>query len=94
MDTVHNPVDKPKIFISGAARIARHELVTEPELAGFEPYLYRYDIAAAEDWEARLGTLVQSADTAVFSLSLAAVESECCRHAARSTAISALSPAC
>jgi hypothetical protein len=35
--------------------------VTALELAGVEPYLDRYDIAAAEDWEVRLGELIQSA---------------------------------
>src|SRR5262249_7572046 len=36
------------------------------------------DIAAAEDWEARLGGLIQSADTIVFIVSPAAVKSERC----------------
>jgi len=30
---------------------------------GFEPYLDRHDIAAGEDWEARLGRLIEAADT-------------------------------
>jgi hypothetical protein len=33
---------------------------------GFEPYLDKHDIAAGEDWEARLGRLIESADTVVF----------------------------
>ena len=49
------------------------ELVTVLELAGYEPYLDRHDIAAAEDWEVRLGDLIQSADTIVFILSPAAI---------------------
>jgi hypothetical protein len=58
--------------------VLAEELVTGLELAGFEPYLDRHDIAAAEDWEARLGDLIQSADTIVFILSPAAVRSERC----------------
>jgi hypothetical protein len=40
--------------------------------------LDRHDIAAAEDWEARLGALILGADTVVFILSPAAVRSERC----------------
>jgi hypothetical protein len=40
--------------------------------------LDRHDIAAAEDWEARLGALILGADTIVFILSPAAVRSERC----------------
>jgi hypothetical protein len=54
------------------------ELVAGLELAGFRPFLDRHDIAAAEDWEARLGGLILGADTVVFILSPAAVRSERC----------------
>ena len=50
----------------------------DSQVAGFEPYLDKHDIAAAEDWEARLGGLIQSADTVVFILSPAAVKSPRC----------------
>src|SRR5215831_18293468 len=73
--------EKPGIFISYArsdSSALAEELVAGLELAGFEPYLDRHDIAAAEDWEARLGALIQSADTIVFILSPAAVRSERC----------------
>ena len=82
MGTVlENPAERPKVFISYArsdSTALAEELATGLELAGFEPYLDRHDIAAAEDWEARLGALIQSADTIVFILSPAAVRSERC----------------
>ena len=79
--TSQSPADRPKIFISYArsdSSALAEELVIGLELAGFEPYLDRHDIAAAEDWEARLGALIQGADTVVFILSPAAVRSERC----------------
>jgi TIR domain len=65
-------IGRPSIFISYArsdSSVLAEELVTGLELAGFEPYLDRHDIAAAEDWEVRLGDLIQNADTIVFILS-------------------------
>jgi len=73
--------EKPGIFISYArsdSSALAEELVAGLELAGFRPFLDRQDIAAAEDWEARLGALILGADTVVFILSPAAVESERC----------------
>ena len=70
-----------KIFISYARRDAgafAEELLHGLEVAGFEAFLGRHDIAAAEDWEARLDGLIQSADTVVFVVSPAAVASERC----------------
>jgi TIR domain len=89
-DTVQSPAEKLKVFISYAradgAALAE-DLVTGLGLAGFAPFLDRHDIAAAEDWEARLGALIQSADTIVFIISPAAVKSERCAwevdHAAK-----------
>jgi hypothetical protein len=89
-DTDKSPAERLKIFISYAradgAALAE-ELVTGLELVGFEPSLDRHDIAAAEDWEARLGALIQSADTVVFVISPAAVKSARCEweveHAAK-----------
>ena len=73
--------ETPNVFISYArsdgAELAE-ELVSGLELASFRPFLDRHDIAAAEDWEARLGALILSADTIVFILSPAAVRSERC----------------
>ena len=58
-----------RVFIwyarSDSAPLAE-ELVAGLELAGFKPFLDRHDIAAAEDWEARLGALILGADTVVF----------------------------
>jgi WD40 repeat protein len=79
--SVETPADKPRIFISYAradSSVLAEELVAGLEVANFEPYLDRHDIAAAEDWEARLGGLIQSADTVVFILSPAAVKSGRC----------------
>src|SRR5271157_2537618 len=79
--SVETPAEKPRIFISYArtdSSALAEELAAGLEVAGFEPYLDRHDIAAAEDWEARLGGLIQSADTVVFILSPAAVKSERC----------------
>ena len=80
-NAAEDPIDKPRVFISYARADSSdmaEELVIGLELAGFQPYLDRHDIAAAEDWEARLGALIQSADTVVFILSPAAVRSERC----------------
>ena len=79
--SIENRTEKPRIFISYArsdSSALAEELVAGLEVAGFEPYLDRHDIAAAEDWEARLGGLIQSADTVVFILSPAAVKSDLC----------------
>ena len=73
--------ERPGIFISYArsdSSALAEELVAGLELAGFRPFLDRQDIAAAEDWEARLGALILGADTVVFILSPAAVRSERC----------------
>ena len=73
--------EQPRIFISYArsdgTQLAE-ELVAGLEVAGFRPFLDRHDIAAAEDWESRLGALILGADTVVFILSPATVKSERC----------------
>jgi TIR domain/WD domain, G-beta repeat len=78
---VGSTAEKPNIFISYArsdgAALAE-ELVSGLELAGFRSFLDRHDIAAAEDWQARLSALILSADAIVFILSPAAVRSERC----------------
>ena len=70
-----------KVFISYARRdgsALAQDIVAGLELAGFDAFVDREDIAAAEDWEGRLGKLIQSADTVVFLLSPGAVASERC----------------
>jgi hypothetical protein len=72
---------KLKTFISYSRRDSSDfadELVAGLELAGFAPFLDRHDIAAGEDWEVRLGGLIQEADTVVFVVSPEAVKSERC----------------
>src|SRR3954447_1725279 len=74
-------VKKPNIFISYArsdSAALAEELVVGLELSGFTAFMDRRDIAAAEDWEARLGALILSADTVVFIISPAAVKSQRC----------------
>ena len=75
------PAEKPKVFISYSRRDSSEfaeELVTGLELAGFAPFLDRHDIAVGEEWEARLGRLIQQADTVVYVISPEAVKSERC----------------
>ena len=58
--------EKPGIFISYArsdSSALAEELVVGLEIAGFKSFLDRHDIAAAEDWEARLGALILGADS-------------------------------
>src|SRR5262245_51237162 len=73
--------EKLKVFISYSRRDAAEfadELVAGLELAGFAPFLDRHDIAAGEDWEARLGGLIAQSDTVVFVVTPEAVKSERC----------------
>ncbi len=71
---------KFKVFISYSRKDEdfAQELLAGLQLAGFEPYLDKHDIAAGEDWEARLGRLIEAADTVVFVISPDAVASERC----------------
>src|SRR5262245_3372425 len=73
--------EKLKVFISylreDSAAFA-DELVAGLEYGGFAPFLDRHDIAAGEDWEARLGGLITQSDTVVFVVSPEAVKSERC----------------
>jgi hypothetical protein len=55
--------EKLKVFISYSRKDSAafaDELVAWLELAGFKPFLDHYDIAAGEEWEARLGGLIVS----------------------------------
>lgn len=74
--------ERLRVFVSYARRDAAafaEELVAGLEVAGFEAFLDKHDIAGGEDWEARLGGLIESADTVVFVLTPASVTSERCR---------------
>jgi formylglycine-generating enzyme required for sulfatase activity len=74
-------VDKLKVFISYSRRDSAafaDELMAGLEYGGFAPFLDRHDIAAGEDWEARLGALIAQSDTVVFVVSPEAVKSERC----------------
>jgi formylglycine-generating enzyme required for sulfatase activity len=71
---------KLKVFISYSRKDEdfAQDLLTGLELVGFEPYLDKHDIAAGEDWEARLGRLIEGADTVIFVISPDAVASDRC----------------
>src|SRR5262245_45125595 len=71
---------KLKVFISYSRKDEdfAQELLSGLQLSGFEAYLDKHDIAAGEDWEARLGRLIEAADTVVFVISPDAVASERC----------------
>src|SRR5262244_2397173 len=73
--------EKLKVFISYSRKDSAafaDELIAGLELAGFAPFLDRHDIAVGEDWEARLGGLIEQSDTVVFVVSPEAVKSEEC----------------
>src|SRR3954471_13584110 len=73
--------EKLSVFVSYSRKDSNEfaeELVVGLELAGFAPFLDRHDIAAGEDWEARLGGLIGQADTVVFVVSPEAVKSKRC----------------
>src|SRR5262245_38413509 len=73
--------EKLKVFISYSRKDSAEfadELVAGLEYGGFAPFLDRHDIAAGEDWEARLGGLIAQSDTVVFVISPEAVKSDRC----------------
>src|SRR6516165_12375754 len=73
--------EKLKVFISYSRKDSAEfadELLAGLKVAGFAPFLDRHDIAAGEDWEARLGGLIAQSDTVVFVVSPEAVKSERC----------------
>jgi hypothetical protein len=68
--------EKLKVFISYSRKDSAEfadELLAGLKVAGFAPFLDRHDIAAGEDWEVRLGGLIEQADTVVFVVSPEAV---------------------
>jgi hypothetical protein len=71
---------KTNVFISysrkdGEAADRLHAALTAQ---GFNPYLDKHDIAAGEDWKARLGGLIDAADTMVFIISPDSIASDVC----------------
>jgi hypothetical protein len=74
--------ERLRVFISYArsdGSAFAEELVAGLEAAGFDPFLDRHDIAPGEDWESRLGNLLQEADTVVYVLTPAWVASDRCK---------------
>jgi len=75
------PIKLLKVFISYARSDGgelAEELVTGLEVAGVSGYLDRHDIAAGEDWERRLDSLIREADTVVFLITPKSIASERC----------------
>lgn len=73
--------EKLKVFISYSRKDSAafaDELVAGLEYGGFAPFLDRHDIAAGEQWEARLGGLIEQSDTVVFIVSPEAIKSDRC----------------
>src|SRR5262249_941595 len=73
--------EKLKVFVSYSRKDSAEfadELLAGLKVAGFAPFLDRHDIAAGEDWEARLGGLIAQSDTVVFVVSPEAVKSDRC----------------
>jgi formylglycine-generating enzyme required for sulfatase activity len=71
---------KARVFISYSRKDEdfAQELLGGLQIIGFDPFLDKHDIAPGEDWEARLGRLIEAADTVVFVISPDAVASERC----------------
>jgi formylglycine-generating enzyme required for sulfatase activity len=69
-----------KVFISYSRKDGEfaQELLAGLQAAGFEPYLDKHDVAPGEAWEARLGRLIEAADSVVFVISPDAVASKRC----------------
>ncbi len=73
---------KLKVFVSYSRADTRFadELVAGLEFdGGFVVTIDRHSIEKGEDWKARLGALIEAADTIVFVLSPASATSEICR---------------
>ena len=73
--------NKPRVFISYARADASdfaEYLAAALKFVGFDAYLDRYNIAKAEDWEARLGDLIAKSDTIIFIITPQSVNSTRC----------------
>jgi len=80
-ELVSNSANKPRVFISYARADASdfaEYLAAALKFAGFDAYLDRYNIAKAEDWEARLGDLIAKSDTIIFIITPQSVNSTRC----------------
>ena len=80
-ELVSNLANKPRVFISYARADASdfaEYLAAALKFAGFDAYLDRYNIAKAEDWEARLGDLIAKSDTIIFIITPQSVNSTRC----------------
>ncbi len=71
---------KTNVFISYSRRDseAADRLHAALTAEGLNPYLDKHDIAAGEDWKARLGGLIEAADTMVFLISPDSIASSVC----------------
>jgi hypothetical protein len=58
--------EKLKVFISYSRKDEgfAQELAAGLELTGFQRYMDKHDIATGEDWETRLGRLIEAAESA------------------------------
>lgn len=75
------PSEQLRVFISYSRRdcaVFAEDLVDGLELAGFSALLDRQDIAAGEDWEKRIESLIAESDTVLFVLSPESVRSKVC----------------
>lgn len=71
MATANATPAQARVFLSYSRRDGEVALRLEQaiEARGFEVFIDRHDILPGEDWQARLGALIASADTVVFLLS-------------------------
>ena len=79
MDAAHS---KLRVFISYSRADCTpfaDELLEALEVVGFDAFLDRHDIVGGEAWETRLDNEVSSADTIVFAISPASIDSEACQ---------------
>lgn len=70
-DNNTDPTEKIKVFVSYSRADTDFalDLVAGLQACGFEAFIDQEDIAPGEPWEARLGGLIESADTMVYVLS-------------------------
>ncbi len=79
-ETVSGEVRKARVFVSYSRKDMgfAERLHVALEQLGYDSMLDKTDIAAGEDWQARLSQLIQSADTIVFCVSPASAASPVC----------------
>ena len=78
--SAHRSVAGLKVFISYSRKDSEfaRDLLSALELLGFDAYLDQQDIDPGEDWQKRLESLIQTADTVVFVLSVNSLASKHC----------------